>query len=71
MTYKELKIECFKLKTWITNEEQIILRMNRRISEHLDRIDMYKSELEQIEKDIIRYEVEQDLKEKGVINENN
>lgn len=62
-TYEELKTQCSIFKNWIVTEEQMILRLNREISEHLNCIDMYESKLKQIKADIIRYEVENELKE--------
>lgn len=67
MTYKKLLEERTNMKLWIAREESIILDLNREISKHLEWIDTYKGHLKQIEEDILRYETEQELREKGVI----
>lgn len=67
MTYKKLLEERTDMKLWIAREESTILDLNREISKHLEWIDTYKGHLKQVQKDILRYETEQELKEKGII----
>lgn len=71
-TYKELETQRFTFRNWIAEEKQIILQLNREISEHLAYIDIYESKLKEIQAEIIRYEVsKEELKKEGEHNENN
>lgn len=66
MTYEELTTDRSNLRSWIAREKQEIITLNREITRHLEWIDMYENKLKQVEKDIIRCEVEQELEKGGI-----
>lgn len=67
MTYEEMLQERASIKSWVARERQAIIDLSREMAKHLEWIDVYENKIKALERDILRCEVEQELREKGDI----
>lgn len=67
MTYEEMLQERNSIKSWVEREREAIIDLSKEMNKHLEHIDIYENKIKALERDILRYEVEQELKQKGVI----
>lgn len=61
MNYEKMLQERASIESWVARERQAIIDLSREMAKHLEWIDTYESKLKTLERDILRYEVEQEL----------
>lgn len=67
MTYEEAKTERDSMNNLIYGERSEILKLSKQIANHVNTLDIYTKRLNELDEILMRYEVEQELREKGVI----
>lgn len=67
MTYEEAKTERDSMNNLIYGERLEILKLAKQTANHVNTLDIYTKRLDELVEIIMRYEIEQELKEKGVI----